>query len=86
MNYFLIIIAVLTIAGCVASKISNERFYRMMEERGGIPELDRRIADHEYYLTANHIYREDEWEWLDFLKDIRRRLIKRQRKICMGVE
>ena len=86
MNYFLIIIAVLTIAGCVASKISNERFYRVMEEHGGIPELDRRISNLEQYLMNNDIYDEYEWESVDFLKDIRRRLVKRQRKICMDMK
>lgn len=86
MNYLLIIITALVVAGLVASKISNDRFYREWEERGGIPELDRRIADHEHYLETNHIYKEDEWEWLDFLKDIRRRLVKRQGKICMSAE
>lgn len=86
MSYYLIIIAALIIVGCIISKISNKRFYRVMEECGGIPELDRRIADHEHYLKLNHIYREDEWEWLDFLKDIRHRLVKRQRKFCRGAE
>lgn len=86
MNYFLIIITTLVVAGLVASKISNDRFYREWEKRGGIHELDRRISNHEHYLKVNHIYKEDEWEWLDFLKDIRRRLVKRQRKICIGAE